>query len=263
MTRPLPSQEDLVSLAEAALSNAAALLDDAVLLAEAGRFPRAYALATLACEEAGKSDHCLHAMQDPFSPEWFWECFNNHHEKLGAVLSHSILASDDPIAPGPWLSGRVRDDSRTAHIRKLRGLYVDFREGTMQIPEEIGQQEALDMISAAEALIDKREGSLPGRIAEAQRVAAWPASHREVYIIFHYWFAATEHDLAVSFLRRGELSPALEEEWRPVVKNVLQKLRDRVEQVGVAACLAEIAERLSLFSNRVTFKQTRLVATPD
>ena len=54
VTRPIPGTDDLPKLAEAALSNAEALLEDAAqILADAGRLPRAYALAVLACEEWG------------------------------------------------------------------------------------------------------------------------------------------------------------------------------------------------------------------
>ncbi len=50
----MPTAGQLRQLAQAAAQNATDLAADARLLLDAGRFPRAYALATLALEELGK-----------------------------------------------------------------------------------------------------------------------------------------------------------------------------------------------------------------
>lgn len=60
--RPIPCREDLLALMHALLANASDLVDDAELLLENARFPRAYALAALGGEELGKIYLCLDAL---------------------------------------------------------------------------------------------------------------------------------------------------------------------------------------------------------
>ena len=244
MRRPVPSKEDLLSLAEEALSNAETLLEDALLLAEAGHFPRAYALAALACEEVAKSDHCARAMWILCSPEWFWERFNSHHVKLDPVHTQAILASGEFIASERWFSSRVRDGSRSAHIRKLRGLYVDFRNGAIQTPEEIGQQEALDMIDAAKTIVGERKESFSRKAIRVRALSELSLEMRVVILMLAGWAVVIDSDLVISFLRQPEI--IVEPEFQRAVVDLMHKFAERLRQVGLEACLAEIAEQISL-----------------
>jgi AbiV family abortive infection protein len=84
----VPERDDLLSLMDALLSNAESLADDARLLHENGRFPRAYALAALAGEELGKVYLCLDALlsSDGVDARQFWWGWRHHGDKLDAGL---------------------------------------------------------------------------------------------------------------------------------------------------------------------------------
>lgn len=85
-----------MTLAQAALSNAADLLADARVLADAGRFPRAYVVATLACEELGKQQRCLRAVWLPCTAKGFWNSFASHTDKLSHAHALTMLGRRDP-----------------------------------------------------------------------------------------------------------------------------------------------------------------------
>ena len=77
-----------MTLLQACLHNAGDLLTDARLLLEAGRAPRAHALATLAFEETGKAFICIPALlpvPEPFFGSRghdFWAAWNSPTDKL-------------------------------------------------------------------------------------------------------------------------------------------------------------------------------------
>lgn len=79
------TNEQLADIANAASANCRAILADAELLFEAGRYPRAHALAILALEEFGKHVFTVSAMnrQDVTG---FWRAyhrrFRDHKAKL-------------------------------------------------------------------------------------------------------------------------------------------------------------------------------------
>jgi AbiV family abortive infection protein len=219
------------------MGNAEALLDDALVLFEAGRFPRAHALATLACEELAKSHHCLYAMWTPCSPKWFWARFNDHEVKLESSQFSTVLASGD-LSSERVVSGRVRDGSRSTHVRKLRALYVDFRDGVIQVPTEISQREALEMINEAGIEIGRLKESWPIRVANIQQWSRLPELAAAVYIVFIGWVIVTYHDIALSVLRTHD--------WNPSMAELLVEFREHVERIGFDACLREVAGRLSL-----------------
>lgn len=162
--RPVPPREDLRRLAEAALSNAGDLLADARLLAEAGRFPRAHALATLACEELGKEQHCLRTMWALFPEKTFWVGFSNHAGKLERAQAFSVLGSSEPISSVNFFNERVRQSSHSAHVRKLRGLYVDYADGALRLPSEITEHETWQLIASVQTMLDSSRSSWVARV---------------------------------------------------------------------------------------------------
>lgn len=244
MTRPIPSTEDLLKLAEAALLNAEALLDDALLLAESGRFPRAHALATLACEEAGKSNQCLRAMWGVSSPKWFWARFNNHQVKLEPVYAYSIVASGERIESERVFADSVRKSSRSAHLRKLHGLYVNFADGMIQVPGEITEQESLAMLNEARTLLDRQKASWSSRVEHARLWSTHSELFRAVFILFIGWVVVTDNDVVVSMIRDGS--------WSPAMTDLFYKFKQHVEQVGFDTCLTQVSEQISLFTYRFT-----------
>ena len=79
---PTPSDDELWAV-QAAKENARDLLADARRLADAGSWPRAHALATLACEELAKSHLCLVTyVLGGSDPEPFRKAFMEHDRKL-------------------------------------------------------------------------------------------------------------------------------------------------------------------------------------
>lgn len=93
--RPIPPPGALLTLVQASLRNASALLADARLLLESGSAPRAHALGTLALEEVGKACLSLLAvlpMPEPMvlyglkSKDAFWTAWSTHTDKLTWAL---------------------------------------------------------------------------------------------------------------------------------------------------------------------------------
>ena len=100
----------------AAMRNCRRLLDDAVMLAGAGRLPSALMLAGLAADELGK--HVLVASffaREGTDEDWrkFWSRFRNHTEKLGDALM------------GSWVGDLLTDEPEPVNLNEapLRGIY--------------------------------------------------------------------------------------------------------------------------------------------
>ena len=103
----------LATAADAALDNCESLLTDARLLREAGRYPRAHALAVLAAEEFGKSLMCQYALvrdldYDEEGASYFMRTFRKHEVKLRNALLQVDVFKD---ARG-GRSGRIQRPGR-------------------------------------------------------------------------------------------------------------------------------------------------------
>src|SRR5689334_13010231 len=137
---PIPSLDDLLTLLHAALANAKDLLDDAELLAGAGRFPRALALATLSWEELSKADLCVLAIALPeLEPDYFWKHFRNHEGKLARIHAFSGFLRPEPIRSVTEYAKKVKGLSKSTQDLKERALYVDYRRGRILLPSQIGE----------------------------------------------------------------------------------------------------------------------------
>lgn len=163
MTKPIPPTGDLMLLIQESRRNAADLLDDARVLLDAGRAPRAHALATLALEELGKSSLCMIACGflpitggNVYGPggEGFWDAWQRHPIKLFWVRSFLAMIVHALDGPVEATARRLADEARADHLRKLRGLYVDYEDGNILLPSEITQEAAQELIGDAELLIE-------------------------------------------------------------------------------------------------------------
>ena len=166
---------DLVKCAVGAAANAQDLLDDAEVLSAAGRHARAYALAALAVEEAGKAASLgslaimplsLRA-QAPLGRMLEW-----HQLKLvGGMLiaavphGHRTVAAQLSAMPPSQVAGILDNAQALAHDQdrlKQRGLYADMDSGgQVRLPSEVGEADvaaqlglARQAVSSARALID-------------------------------------------------------------------------------------------------------------
>ncbi len=159
-SRPLPPLDDLLALIQVSLRNAGDLLDDARLLLEAGRPPRAHALATLALEEIGKASLCMLALSpgpEPFygsSKGGFWAAWQDHAVKLGWALGFLGLIDREPAGPATEAIERLQGAARDGHLRKLDGFYVDYRDGKILSPAQVSAAEARQTANDARTLLE-------------------------------------------------------------------------------------------------------------
>ncbi len=162
MVRPIPPRDDLLALFQATKANAGDLISDAELLADVGRFPRAHALATLAHEEIGKAQLCLLAvMLTEITPEEFWDAFKSHTGKLIRVTGFGRMTSAEPIGPVAEYAKIVKGHSSSAHTRKLRGLYVDYKSRRVLLPSQVKEKEAKNQIRSAREALALTEWAFP------------------------------------------------------------------------------------------------------
>jgi AbiV family abortive infection protein len=161
---------DLVRCAAGAAANAQGLLDDAELLAAAGRHARAYTLAALAVEEAGKAVSLGHlAMlpvslraQAPVGRMVAW-----HQLKLvsgmviaavplglaGVPFGGRCLAVQLAAMPPSQAAGILDAAQALAEDQdrlKQRGLYADFdRGGLVRLPSEVSETDVAAQLACA------------------------------------------------------------------------------------------------------------------
>jgi len=148
-------------LLQACLRNAEDLLADARLLLGAGRAPTAHALATLALEEIGKS--CVVVLGLLPMPvrffgirgdEDFWAAWTSHTDKLLWARGLLSLLIREPASPVLTAAERLADSTRGEHLRKMRGLYVDYSDRAVLLPGEITAAEAHELMSDVQAVLD-------------------------------------------------------------------------------------------------------------
>jgi AbiV family abortive infection protein len=173
MTQQIPRQPDLARITQAALFNARDLLADAWTLAQAGSWSRAHALAVLALEETGKAGVCIQSMPPlaQRTPREFWKAFNSHESKLElarGVLEFLIRDSAGPIVE---MYERLAAVSKSDHVRRMGGLYVDYNNGRITLPAEITPTEAKTMMSDTQLVLDFHmqawgDPQAPARIVE-------------------------------------------------------------------------------------------------
>lgn len=214
---PVPPDDDLLAIIRAAQENAKGLVSDAELLADNSRYPRAYALATLALEEMSKAELCLCVMASlPMSPEQFWATFRSHEGKLFTI--HYVVEYLRPGAIGsvPEHHKRVVGGSRSTQNQKERALYVDYRRGKVLAPGQIGQRAARAQIRAARKWIVDAEKFEPH-----VRNAAWALVSGAINKLLDSQLDAFRAALQAA-LRDGDLDPLVAmvtqtPEWKAAV----------------------------------------------
>jgi AbiV family abortive infection protein len=180
------STPDLVSGAVGAADNAQSLLDDAEYLAADGRHARAYALAALAVEEAGKAASLTALAVMPASLrarapvgrmlEW------HQLKQVGGLLITAVpfgsptMASQFAAMPPDQVAGVVDDAQVLAQDvdrLKQRGLYADIdRNGRVRLPSEVTEADVAGQLGRAQLAVSSASVLLvPG-------TAAWMANPR-------------------------------------------------------------------------------------
>jgi AbiV family abortive infection protein len=143
------SRPELVAYAAAAAENAQHLLDDAQLLFDAGRQPRAYTLGVLSVEEFGKAVSLLALAAMPANlraqapVRRLLEC--HQLKQVGGLLMAAM-----PLTVLKQILDGMDTFAQDADQLKLRGLYVDMQRGArIRRPSEITQAEVSEQLCRA------------------------------------------------------------------------------------------------------------------
>src|SRR5688500_23866 len=148
---------ELAAAGQAAVRNCTFLLEDALLLYQHSRCPRAHAIATLALEEFGKYMICLAAHSRP-SHGGFWTAVakasrsQDTKVRVARNLVEGLRDYDDQYFRDAERDPQVRFNSFKSialrdHETKLRGLYVAFDDrGGVVGPEAVDCAEAWELI---------------------------------------------------------------------------------------------------------------------
>jgi AbiV family abortive infection protein len=155
------SLEAAASGLTACYANAEALIDDATVLAQAERLPRAIAITVLALEELAKipdlSDTAVFAAVRSDQSGWalFWKRWRNHQSKQGRIVNYGRATGLDADIdlfsnPGPYATLLPTDLGRSLDVLKLRSLYVDYWGERFVVPGSaaVDQREILDELYA-------------------------------------------------------------------------------------------------------------------
>jgi AbiV family abortive infection protein len=108
------------------IKNAKSLLNDAELLYNSKKYPRAFSLAVLSVEEMGKIPMLVRAacFEKDDNDKWkeFWKGWRHHRFKYGRSFGPGILG----LTPTP--NEKLLDFIKKYEKLRLKGLYVDFNE---------------------------------------------------------------------------------------------------------------------------------------
>lgn len=176
---------DTVHYAREIQCNAHALLEDAQLLFDHGRWARAFALSVLAEEEAGKALLAI-AEQLPGDDDFADLKPKRHEDKLTATALAGIAFLGD--------LGDIQDkarqiDSGALHREKLAALYVDHGPTGLQSPASITCERATQALGRSRELIGWMRAHLgqltPEAIDAAIQLDAYLTPKMEEYFREH------------------------------------------------------------------------------
>jgi AbiV family abortive infection protein len=152
VARPIPPKANLATLAQASLFS----VRDMLAYARSLSAPRAHALAVLALEEVGKANLCMIPLSLPenLSGDDFWKAFTDHESKLMWARGLLEMMVREPASPVLETYERLIAACKSDHVRKLRGLYVDYADGKVVTPSDVTAAEAETMIGDVHELLD-------------------------------------------------------------------------------------------------------------
>jgi len=159
------SIEKAAEISEGAIKNAKSLLDDAKLLFENGKYPRAISLAILSIEESGKPSivRSMILEDDPKEISNFWKSFRKHQDKNSMWIVPELLLYEARTLE----SLRKVVDPKSDHPQTLDNLkqlcfYSDvFTKGKLSLPENIANKDvAKSLITIAEKSIKETLNSV-------------------------------------------------------------------------------------------------------
>ena len=84
----------------------------------------------------------------------FWAAWQDHADKLGWALGFLGLIVREPAGPVTEAIERLAGAAREGHLRKLRGFYVDYRDGKILAPAQVSVAEGQQIVDDARVLLE-------------------------------------------------------------------------------------------------------------
>ncbi|POR24871.1 hypothetical protein BWK58_07515 [Flavobacterium columnare] len=159
------SIEKAAEISEGAIKNAKSLLDDAKLLFENGKYPRAISLAILSIEESGKPSiiRSIILEDDPKEISNLWKSFRKHQDKNSMwIVPELLLKGARTLESLRKVVDPKSDHSQTLDTLKQLCFYSDvFTKGKLSLPENVGNKDlAKSLIIIAETSIKETLNSV-------------------------------------------------------------------------------------------------------
>jgi AbiV family abortive infection protein len=130
--------QQFLSLYRCAHNNAVALLEEAEILFQSGKFPRAYALAFTALEEIAKSQLAADVFTGLVGKAEFQECYRDHKEKLRRMA----WATEDAKRYLDEPEGSYVDVETPTFPDRNDALYVSINDKCVRSPSDVIGSEA-------------------------------------------------------------------------------------------------------------------------
>lgn len=163
--------EQLRDACDRVLANAKELVLDAQLLAEHGRFPRAFSIGILALEEAAKLpmlrrvQTCL-KLNTPVDWPKVDRRFRSHNEKLGLFDLVDFFSEDSfDGTPEDFFArlgkrGSKSELAKSSNEKKQDGFYVSISAGRITSPTDvIDRDAAIGLVRAATGMVKRFEAA--------------------------------------------------------------------------------------------------------
>jgi AbiV family abortive infection protein len=148
----MASKDSFLKLYTAAHNNALGLLDEAEILFEKGRYPRAYFLAFTGLEEIAKSQIAADVVTGFTEEGEFWKVFRDHKKKIGRMA----WASNDAAHYLDLEQETYLDIEHPSTSRRMNALHVHFEEGNVKSPKDlISEDDARAIIHTLRVAIDR------------------------------------------------------------------------------------------------------------
>ncbi|HEX7312497.1 MAG TPA: AbiV family abortive infection protein [Pyrinomonadaceae bacterium] len=157
--------QQIVEGINAVMSNAQGLFQDAVLLLEHGRFPRAASLAILSIEEVGKTIilRRMALTEDQDDIDGLWKEFTRHHAKNApAAFVNRLMAGDRTFREMKVsLENKGGECSSIDQLKQL-GFYVDCDKTIRWLTpsDQVTESIALHYVGIAGGLVNQPETTI-------------------------------------------------------------------------------------------------------
>jgi AbiV family abortive infection protein len=125
--------DEFLVLYRCAYNNAVELLEEAEILFEKDKFPRAYALAFTALEEIAKSQLAADVYTGFITEEEFQECYRDHKKKI----SRMAWATEDARRYLDAPEGDYVDVEEPTFVNRMDAMYVSLNNKKVASPSDV------------------------------------------------------------------------------------------------------------------------------